>query len=189
MIRGAFLTLAALLVSGAAAMAQTDEIEEGLELALEAYRAGDIAAAKEEIDYVAQLLNQMKAEGLAAFLPEPMEGWTREEGENQSAAMGIFGGGLAASATYTRDRDRVEIQLMAENQMVTSMAAMFANTATMGAMGKVRRIRRQMVLENQQGELQAVIDNRVFVQVSGSAPAEDKLAYFEAIDLRGLKDF
>ena len=38
--------------------AQADEVEETIEAALEAYRAGDIKAAKEEIDFVGQLLGQ-----------------------------------------------------------------------------------------------------------------------------------
>jgi len=40
-----------------------------------------------------------------------------------------------------------------------------------------------------EGEVRAMIDNRIFVQVTGRAPVEDKEAYFAAINLRGLKDF
>ena len=78
---------------------------------------------------------------------------------------------------------------MADNQMVTSMAMMFGNTAMMGSMGQVKRIKRQKVVVTKRGELQAMIDNRIFVQISGSAPVEDKEAYFEALDMRGLQDF
>ena len=52
--------------------ATADEIEETIEAALEAYRAGDVKAAKEEIDFVSQLLGQLKAEGLKGFLPAPL---------------------------------------------------------------------------------------------------------------------
>ena len=50
--------------------AQADELEDALQMALEAYQAGDINTAKEEIDYAAQLIAQMKAVGLSEFLPE-----------------------------------------------------------------------------------------------------------------------
>ncbi len=66
---------------------------------------------------------------------------------------------------------------------------MFGNAALMGSMGKVKRIGRQKVVITNDGELQAMVDNRIFIQVTGRAPVEDKEAYFGAIDLAGLKDF
>lgn len=179
---------AVLVIAGVSVPVQADEIEESLILALEAYQAGDINAAKEEIDYAAQLIAQMKAAGLVDFLPDALPEWTRamDEGGGQLAT---FGGGMSASATYTRGTDAVEIQLMAENQMVTAMAGMFGNAAMMGSLGKVKRIKRQKVVITRQGELQAMIDNRIYVQISGTAPVADKEAYFAALDIRGLQDF
>ena len=54
-----------------------------------------------------------------------------------------FGGGMSAGARYIRDREDVEIQLMAENQMVASMMMMFSNPALVGQMGELKRINRQ----------------------------------------------
>ena len=180
--------LAALLIGALSLPAQADEIEDTLQLALEAYQAGDINAATEEIGYVGQLLKQLRAAALGAFLPEALPDWTRAEGDSSAAMMG-FGGGLAASATYTRGNDIIEIQLMADNAMVNTMAMMFANPAMMGSMGELKRIKRQKVVITQQGDLQAMIDNRILVQITGRAPIEDKEAYFAAMDIGGLKDF
>lgn len=182
-------TSAVVLIAGLNVAAQADEVEDALKTALEAYQAGDINAAKEEIDYAAQLVSQMKAVGLSGFLPEALPGWTRDEGGGETQANMGFGGGMAASARYTRDNDRIEIQLMADNQMVTAMAGMFNNAAMMGSMGQVKRIQRQKVVVTQQGDLQAMINNRILVQITGQAPIEDKEAFFEALDLRGLQDF
>lgn len=170
-----------------AAPAGADEVEEALEFALEAYRAGDLTLAKEEIDFAAQLIAQQKAAALGDFLPEALPGWTRrdDEGGGQAAAFG----GMSASASYMREGQRVEVQIVANNQMVTAMAGMFANPAMMGSMGEMKRINRQKVLINQQGELQALVDNRILVTISGNAPLEDKEAYFTAIDLRALEHF
>lgn len=179
--------LAAVLCAGFLAVtpAGADEIEDAIAAALEAYRAGDIAAAKEELDYAQQLLTQARAETLADFLPEPLEGWTREEAE--SAGAMAFGGGMSASASYHRDGETVEIQILADNQMVAGMAAVFANPAMMGTMGRVKRINRQKVVITPEGEIQALVDGRILITVSGSAPIEEKEAYFAAIDLEGLK--
>jgi hypothetical protein len=187
-MRGSFqvaMAMAALAV--AAQPAAADEIEESLKMALEAYQAGDINAAKEEIDFAAQLINQLKASALGDFLPVALEGWTRHDGDTQAA--GAFGGGSSASAQYSRGQDNINIQLMANNQMVTSMAGMFGNMALMGAMGQVKRINRQKVVITKNGELQALIDNRILVQIGGNASAEDKEAYFAAMDIKGLEDF
>ena len=181
-------TIAALVIGTFAMPAQADEIEESLQMALEAYQAGDIDAAREEIGYVAQLLRQLRAAALGAFLPEALPDWTRAEGDSSAAMMG-FGGGLAASATYTRGNDIIEIQLMADNAMVNTMAMMFANPAMMGSMGKMKRIKRQKVVIGPQGELQAWLEKRILIQITGRAPIEDKEAYFAAMDIRGLKDF
>ncbi len=180
--------LAALVIGALSMPAQADEIEESLQMALEAYQAGDISGAREEIGYVTQLLTQLKAAALGGFLPEALPDWTRTEGDSSAAMMG-FGGGLAASATYTRGTDIIEIQLMADNALVNTMAMMFANPAMMGSMGEVKRIKRQKVVIGPQGELQALLEKRILIQITGRAPIEDKEAYFSEMDISGLKDF
>lgn len=179
--------LAVLAALAAFQPAAADEIEDSLKNALEAYQAGDIKGAQEEVGYAAQLIAQMKAAELKDLLPAALDGWTRKESDKGSSAA--FGGGASATARYTRGQDRIEIQLMADNQAVTAMAAMFSNPTLMGQLGQVKRINRQMVVLTKRGELQTLVDNRIFVQIRGNAPDEDKIAYFKAIDLRKLKDF
>ena len=161
---------AAILIGGLSLPAQADEIEDALQMALEAYRAGDINIAKEEIDYAAQLIAQLKAVGLSAFLPDALPGWTRVESEDKTQTAALMGGGMTTSASYTRGDDGIDIRLMADNQMVTAMAAMFGNAAMMGSMGKVKRIKRQKVVITRQGELQALSKNRIPLRVPGRAP-------------------
>lgn len=171
-----------------AAPASADDFEDSIAAALEAYRAGDIKGAKEEIDFAAQILAQMKAESLGAYLPEPMDGWERNAAEDQSQAMAAMGGGQMVSAVYMRGNEQVEIQLMAGNQMVTAMGAMFSNPAVLGSMGKVKRINRQKAVITREGDVQAMI-GKVMVQISGSADVEAKEAYFAALDTKALEEF
>jgi len=166
-----------------------DEVEESIDAALQAYRSGDIKGAKEELDFASQLLGQLKAEGLRAFLPEPLEGWERQDADMETQAMAAFGGGQMATARYTRGDESVEIQLMADNQMVSAMAGMFSSAAMMGAMGEVRRLAGEKAVVTPEGDLQALVDNRIMVQISGSADSGAKAAYFEAVDMAGLKEF
>lgn len=166
-----------------------DEIEDGIAAALEAYRAGDIAAAKNEIDFAAVLLGQKKAEGLGGFLPAPLTGWTREDDESDAAAAAMFGGGLTAGADCTQGAERIEIRLIADSPMVAAMAGMPGNAAMMAAQGEARRVGKQRHLVARDGQIMALVAARVLVQLSGEGAPEDKIAYFEAIDFAGLEDF
>ena len=104
-----FVPLAAVLAL--ALPAQADDFTDSVAAALEAYEKGDIKGAKEEIDFAAQILAQMKAEGLKAFLPAPMEGWERKDDDGNSGAMAAFGGGQMASAAYWKDSENLTIQV------------------------------------------------------------------------------
>lgn len=180
---------AALMIAALAGPAAADEVEDALTAGLEAYRAGDLSSAKEEVDYAAQLLAQQKAAGLSGFLPAPLPGWERVEEENKGQSAAMFGGGMMAGATYAKEGAQVKIEMLADNQMVTAMGAMLGNPALMGSMGTVKRIKRQNVVITPDGEIQAMVANRVLIKVSGKAEMDDKEAYFAAIDLAGLKDF
>lgn len=182
--------VAPLLALAPALPATADEVEESIDAALGAYRAGDIKTAKEELDFASQLLGQRKAEELQSLLPEPLPGWERQEnGAGDAQAMAAFGGGQMAGATYASGQDTVDVRIMANNQMVTAMGAMFSNAALMGSMGTVKRIGGEKAVITPDGELQALVDGRVMVQITGSADAETKQAFFEAIDLEALKEF
>lgn len=169
--------------------AHADEISETIEAALEAYEAGDAKLAKEELDYASQRLNQLKARGLTGFLPEALEGWERDEIGSQATGAAAFGGGLMAEAVYVKDNADVSLRLMADNPMVAAMGTALSNAAIMGSMGTVKRINRQKLVVTPDGEIQALIDGRVLVQIEGDAEVEDKLSYFEALDIDGLKNF
>lgn len=181
--------IAAAALAAAIAPAQADEVEEALEAALQAYRAGDIAQAREEADYAATLLGQQKAAGLGAFLPDAFAGWTREDGESGAAMAALFGGGMTAAASYVRGSDMVEIQVMADSPMITAMAGMMGSPAMMAQMGEVRRKGGHRYVVTHDGQVQTLLNGRVLVQVSGSAPRDVLVAYFEAIDLDGLAAF
>lgn len=180
--------LAALLMLSPLA-APADAIEDALTAALEAYRAGDFATAKEEADFAGTLLGQQKAAGLGGFLPAPFAGWTRQDGEAQAMGAALFGGGLTASATYSRGGETVEAQILADSPMIAGMAAMLGSPAMMASVGEVKRRGRHRYVAGHDGQVMALIGGRVLVQVEGSAAMADKIAYFEAIDLDALEAF
>ena len=70
--------------------------------------AQQISHTEETFNEITKVYHEMYAAALGAFLPEALPDWTRAEGDSSAAMMG-FGGGLAASATYTRGTDIIEI--------------------------------------------------------------------------------
>jgi hypothetical protein len=186
-MRPILLSLALALAIGGASRA--DEVETVIEQALDAYRAGDFSRAREELDYAKTLLDRAKAEGLAQFLPPVFAGWTRRDDQSETLSAVFLGGGLTASSSYAKGGETVAVKLMADNPMVASMGAMLATPSLMSALGDVRRLGRMSYVVTQASEVIALVDNRIFVQVSGTAPEADKIAYFEAIDFDGLRDF
>lgn len=180
------LCLAAAAALALATPAPADEITDTLQSALDAYQAGDIAFALQDVAYATQLLNALKAEGLAAFLPPAPDGWTRTDNAEAGQALGFLGGGSAAEASYQGGGREVTLTLMADNPMVTAMAAMFGNATLMAQSGKVTRVGRVSFVD-QGGEITGLIGNRVLVKAAGDAEAAFDL--LGAMDLRGLADF
>ncbi|TCP38680.1 hypothetical protein [Rhodovulum marinum] len=180
------LTLSALIALAAPA-ALADDVTDTLQSAIEAYESGDVKYALEEIAYAQQLLQAMKAEGLTGFLPPAPDGWTREVETDMNQGLAMMGGGTGAEATYAGDGQSFTVTLMADNPMVAAMAAMFGNPMLMGTAGEIVRVGRQKFVD-QDGELTALVDNRILIQASG-AGRDAMLPVLEKIDFDGLSGF
>ena len=167
--------------------AHADEISDTIQSALDAYNAGDVAFATEELAFAQQLLQQMSAMSLSDCLPEAPEGWTREINTEMNAGLAMMGGGVGAEAEYSDGTDTFTVRYMADNPMVTAMAGMLSNSALMAAMGQMTRVGRQKYV-NQDGTMSTLVNNRILVQAEGAAP-EVMLPVLEAIDHRKLGEF
>lgn len=185
-------TISAVLLSGALALsapsAHADQVADTIQSALDAYNAGDIQYAMEELAYAQQQLQAMKADSLSAFLPEAPEGWTRTINTDMNAGLMMMGGGTGAEARYDGAGGSFTLSLTADNPMVASMGAMLGNATLLAQMGgKVERVGRQRFL-NQDGSLSGLVGNRVLVQAQGGEVA-DMMKVLEAIDFAGLENF
>ncbi|MEM6729251.1 MAG: hypothetical protein AAF618_12185 [Pseudomonadota bacterium] len=179
-----FRTFALLTALSLPAAASADEIEDALNAALEAYQAGDTTFALEELEFARIKLQELKADALIAFLPPPPPGWTRMEDDDMGAALGMMGGGAGAAASYTPEGGgaSVKITLLADNPMVAGMAAMVANAGAMGA--KLERVNRQQ-FAIMDGQMTALVANRVLVQAEGGDEATMTML-LESMDFRAL---
>lgn len=182
----ASLGLAALLAC--AGTAQADDIKEALEEALKAYNQGDMSVTKENLGYATQLLNEKSADALTKALPAPLPGWEADEAQSSSAGAALFGGGLQASRTYNKDDHYIEVEIVGDSPMLSQMMVVMTNPALAGSMGKSVKIGKQRGIQDENGKIMLIINNRFMVSVEGDAEQADKLAYAEAVKLEALNN-
>lgn len=169
--------------------ARADPFVEAVETALEAYQDGDLQYAEDELAEAQRILAAMKAAGLAAFLPDAPDGWTREIDETAGSAMlGFMGGGVMAKASYSGPGGDFELTLMADNPMVAQLGMMLGNTAMITQMGgQIERINRVRFLREDRS-LRAIIGNRVLVTAEG-ADTDAMIPLLETMDFRAIEGF
>jgi hypothetical protein len=184
------LTLAASLLALSHAAAFADEVSDAMTKAQTAYTEGRLADAKRELDMASALIAQKNAERLKVLLPAALDGWTATDGEAQAIGAAFMGGGTSVSRSYSKDDTSVQITILTDSPMMAMAMSLVTNPqmAIMSGM-KIDKAGDQQLLIAQDGNIQAVVANRFFVTIDGSASGENKLLYAKAIDYAGLTNF
>lgn len=171
------------LLAGPAA---ADDITDAMDQAKKAYSAGDLTNAKQQLDLASQLIGQKNAEAFAALLPNPLSGWKAEKAQVQATGALAFGASVA-SRTYTNAKgDTVEVQITGDSAMVMQIATLLSNPQFAGAMGKLIRVGQQRAIQNSDGDVNMVVNNKFLITIQGSADAASKVAYANAVDVAKL---
>lgn len=158
----------------------TDEIGRGLKQ----YEQGRYTEASQALDTASQMIRQKRGEQLKGILPEPLEGWTADEPDFQSAGAALLGGGITVERVYHRGEGSVTVTVVAESPMVQAMAVLFTNPmlAASGE-GKIEKIKGRTALvkydrEGRSGSVQILVDNRMLITAEG-----------DGVDLEDLKRY
>lgn len=181
------VTLAAvLLVAAALPVRAADDILDTIDQGRKAYQAGDMSGAKQQLDLASQLIGQKNAEGFAKLLPAALPGWQAEKAQAHAVGASLLGAS-AASRRYTNAKgEDVEVSITGDSAMVMQFAPMMANPALAAAMGKLIRVGSLRGIQNQDGDVLLVVNNKFLINVTGSADAASKLAYANAVDAAKL---
>jgi hypothetical protein len=177
---------AALLVAAALPVRAADDILDAIDEGRKAYQAGDLGGAKQQLDLASQLIGQKNAEGFAKLLPAPLPGWQADKAQAHAVGASLLGAS-AASRRYTNAKgDDVEVSITGDSAMVMQFAPMMANPAMAAAMGKLIRVGALRGIQNQDGDVILLVNNKFLINVTGSADAASKLAYANAVDVAKL---
>ena len=116
-----------------------DEISDQIAIGLEAYTEQDYKTAIEELKFVTAQIQQLNQEELQKLLPQPLDGWTEKEGNNQ-ANMGMMGGGTNLQKEFHRDREKVTVSVMANSPMMQMMTMMLKTSSDDGRSKKYKTL-------------------------------------------------
>lgn len=180
------LAAAALLAFTTLPATAADDVLDAIDQARKAYQSGNLGEAKQSLDLASQLIGQKNAEGFAALLPAPLSGWKADKAEMNAVGSTAFGASMATRRYTNAKGQQVEVQITGDSAVIAPMAAFLANPQFAGAMGKITRVGNQRALVNNEGDVHMVIANKFLVVVQGSAPADAKLAYAQAVDIAKL---
>jgi hypothetical protein len=105
----------------------------------------------------------------------------------------MFGGGITAERTYTKDTGSVTVRIVTDSPMLQGMMMMFTNPVIATADGgKLEKIGGEKAIVkynsgDQSGNINMVIASRFLVTVEGSSVSlEDLKAYAKAVDYKKL---
>lgn len=167
--------------------ALADDISDAIDQARKSYQSGNLAEAKSSLDLASQLIGQKNAESFVAMLPAPLPGWKAEKAQAHAVGAAMFGGASAAQRNYTNEKgDSVDVSITGDSAMLMQFGPLLQNPALAGAMGKLIKVGDQRAIQNQDGDIIMVVNNKYLINVQGSADAAAKLSYAQAVDVGKL---
>ncbi|MGB5614629.1 MAG: hypothetical protein WBM71_15885 [Sedimenticolaceae bacterium] len=169
--------------------ATADEVEDQINLALDSYRSKNYKAAVDDLNYaVAQIQEKLNSTN-ATLLPEPLDGWTATEVENNSAGMAMLGGGTQMSRSYQRGSESLEISIIAGSPMVAGLLMMINNPMLLSSSPDMKPYRHKRIKGMQQVsgnrvETTLALAGQIMVQVDATNLADPAVIeqYLEAMD-------
>lgn len=188
------LTTLALLSTSMHADTIMDQMNEATKL----YEEKDYKGAVDELKYITAEIEKLAADENQKLLPEALEGWKKQESQNGSQGMMSMlggGGGTSMQATYTKEQESVEIQIMANSPMISMMSMAISNPSLMAADPSTTPFRykknKGMKKKNANDtEITLLIAGQIMIQLKGLSLKDDAVLeqYLDKIDIKELKN-
>jgi hypothetical protein len=172
--------------------AAADEILDQIQQAIDLYKAGDYAGAAGELEFAAAQIRQLRAGEISGALPDALPGWTAQDAETAAMGAAFMGGGTSASRSYEKDDASVDIQILTDSPMLSSMSMLLNNPMMLSGSGqKLIRVggnKAALEWDEDRGTINVVVQGSVLVSVEGSGCTQDDLTkYAEAVDYDLIK--
>lgn len=174
-----------------------DEITKQIQTALTAYEDKDYKTAVEELKFATVQLEKLKNKQNQTLLPKPLEGWTTVESNNSDnqMAMSMMGGGTTIKGKYQREKETVEIEVLANSPLLPMMTMMLSNPAMMASDKNIKPYRykkaKGMIKKSgKKTEMTLLLAGQIMLKLTGYKLKDDEVLkqYLEVIDLSKLKE-
>jgi len=167
-----------------------DEVTDSITQGLDQYKKGSYAEAMTSLNFAAQKIGQIKADGLKVFIPKPLSGWTVDEVVSQAAGTTMFGGGLSAEGRYRKgDKGDITVKIATDSPLLQSMMMLINNPMFVTSSGgKLEKIKNQTAIvkyeaQAKRGDINVVVAGKILVTVEGNDVSPDDLMdYAKAVD-------
>ncbi len=177
--------------------AWADEISDQIKMGLTAYEEKDYRTAVDELKFVVALLEKLKNDQNLKLLPSALEGWEKVETDNKDnqVAMAMMGGGASMKGKYIRgEKEKVEIEILANSPLLSMMRMMLNNPAMMAGEKnttpfRYKRSKGMKKVNGNKSEIMIVVAGQIMIKVVGSNLKDDAVLkeYLDAIDIAKLK--
>jgi len=190
------LTFFLLLVPAGAALAQDEdpftqlktEMGEVLEQTIVFLDEDDLTKVKSNVDYLTQLMGQMRGALFGELLPQALDGWTQNDTQSQAVSAMAFGGGTTATGTYSADDDgrQVTVEYVTDSPLIAAFSAMMNPMMLAQSGNQTFRIETYTFME-EDGELKGMVGQTLVNIMDGTQ--EDRLAYANALPFDDIQSF
>jgi hypothetical protein len=187
------LLLATLISTPSYADKITDQIQESLT----AYAAKDYKTAIDELKFVTAALQKLNSAENKKLLPEALAGWTTEKVNNDGTQMVMSvlgGGGTSIKGSYKRDKEQVNIDIMANSPMLAMLAMQINNPMLTAADDNMQSYRYKKIkgikeTKTNESSITLILAGQIMIKVTGRylKDAATLEQYLDAIDMDKLK--
>jgi len=189
------LLLSTMITVAAVAPLQADTISDQIQAGLKAYENKEYKVAMEELKYASAAIGKLDAQENTKLLPQALDGWSKEVGADNSAAMAMLGGGSMTSAIYKKADEEIKIEIIANSPMIAAVAMMINNPMIAQADKNSEIFRHQGAKgirkeEGSKSEITLLLAGQIMIKLTGSHLQDKKVleAYLNQMDMKKIKN-
>lgn len=172
-----------------------DEVEEQIQLGIQAYQSGRYAEAIEELQFAVSQVQDLLNDQYLELLPEPPEGWQAQAGEAQTTSIAMMGGGTHLVRDYVRGDEQITVEMMANSPMLAALNVVLNNPAMLAGSPDTRPFRYKGykgVKKNPQSgnvEISLLVGANTLVQLKGTRLEDPETldVFLGAMDFEAIK--